>query len=197
MKSLKYLMTLFILFGLTSILCAQDLSKDEMKAIKKEAKKLEKEGWKVKPGELPIIDQLVRSRRVQLEEDENGEKWIIGAASSIGGIYDAARMQALTLAKTEIAGLIKTNLTFKFKEILENRQQSGEGAESMANTAMNAQGVSIDQELRNPRMLLVVYRTLENKNIEVAIRIAIPKKKVNDITDNISGSFFKTANVIE
>lgn len=197
MKSLKYLMTLFILFGLTSILCAQDLSKDEMKAIKKEAKKLEKEGWKVKPGELPIIDQLVRSRRVQLEEDENGEKWIIGSASSIGGIYDAARMQALTLAKTEIAGLIKTNLTFKFKEILENRQQSGEGAESMANTAMNAQGVSIDQELRNPRMLLVVYRTLENKNIEVAIRIAIPKKKVNDITDNISGSFFKTANVIE
>lgn len=197
MKSLKYLMTLFVLFGLTSILCAQDLSKDEMKAIKKEAKKLEKEGWKVKPGELPIIDQLVRSRRVQLEEDENGEKWIIGAASSIGGIYDAARMQALTLAKTEIAGLIKTNLTFKFKEILENRQQSGEGAESMANTAMNAQGVSIDQELRNPRMLLVVYRTLENKNIEVAIRIAIPKKKVNDITDNISGSFFKTANVIE
>jgi hypothetical protein len=190
-------MTLFVLFGLTSILCAQDLSKDEMKAIKKEAKKLEKEGWKVKPGELPIIDQLVRSRRVQLEEDENGEKWIIGAASSIGGIYDAARMQALTLAKTEIAGLIKTNLTFKFKEILENRQQSGEGAESMANTAMNAQGVSIDQELRNPRMLLVVYRTLENKNIEVAIRIAIPKKKVNDITDNISGSFFKTANVIE
>ena len=197
MKSLKYLMTLFVLFGLTSILCAQDLSKDEMKAIKKEAKKLEKEGWKVKPGELPIIDQLVRSRRVQLEEDENGEKWIIGAASSIGGIYDAARMQALTLAKTEIAGLIKTNLTFKFKEILENRQQSGEGAESMANTAMNAQGVSIDQELRNPRMLLVVYRTLENKNIEVAIRIAIPKKKMNDITDNISRSFFKTANVIE
>ena len=67
----------------------------------------------------------------------------------------------------------------------------------MANTAMNAQGVSIDQELRNPRMLLVVYRTLENKNIEVAIRIAIPKKKMNDITDNISRSFFKTANVIE
>lgn len=184
-------------FGLTTILCAQELSKAEMKAIKKEAKVLEKEGWKVKPGELPIIDQLVRSRCVQLEEDENGEKWIIGAASSIGGIYDAARMQAMTLAKTEIAGLIKTNLTFKFKEILENRQQSGEGAESMANTAMNAQGVSIDQELRNPRMLLVVYRTLENKNIEVAIRIAIPKKKINDITDNISGSFFKTANVIE
>ena len=190
---LKYLMTLIMFFCLSSVLYAQDLSKNEMKAIKKEAKKLEKEGWTVKPGELPIVDQLVRSRRVQLEEDENGEKWFIGAASSIGGIYDAARMQALTLAKTELAVLIMTNLTFKFKEILENKQQSGERAESMANTAMNAQGVSIDHELSNPRILIVMYRTLENKNVEVSIRIAIPKKKVNDFTD----ALIKTANYIE
>lgn len=190
---LKYLMTLIMFFCLSSVLYAQDLSKNEMKAIKKEAKKLEKEGWTVKPGELPIVDQLVRSRRVQLEEDENGEKWFIGAASSIGGIYDAASMQALTLAKTELAGLIKTNLTFKFKEILENKQQSGERAESMANIAMNAQGVSIDHELSNPRILIVMYRTLENKNVEVSIRIAIPKKKVNDFTD----ALIKTANYIE
>ena len=190
---LKYLMTLIMFFCLSSVLYAQDLSKNEMKAIKKEAKKLEKEGWKVKPGELPIVDQLVRSHRVQLEEDENGEKWYIGAASSIGGIYDAARMQSLTLAKTELAGLIKTNLTFKFKEILENKQQSGERAESMANTAMNAQGVSFDHVLSNPRILFVAYRTLENKNVEVSIRIAIPKKKVNDFTD----ALIKTANFIE
>ena len=39
---LKYLMTLFMFFCLASVLYAQDLSKDEMKAIKKEAKKLEK-----------------------------------------------------------------------------------------------------------------------------------------------------------
>ena len=102
-------------------------------------------------------------------------------------------MQSLTLAKTELAGLIKTNLTFKFKEILENKQQSGERAESMANTAMNSQGVAIDHELSNSRMLFVAYRTLENKNVEVSIRIAIPKKKVNDFTD----ALIKTANFIE
>ena len=123
---LKYLMTLFMFLGLASVLYAQDLSKSEMKAIKKEAKKLEKEGWKVKPGELPIVDQLVRSRRVQLEEDENGEKWYIGAASSIGGIYDAARMQALTLAKMTLALMILLTLAKKKQhQLLQQLQLTG------------------------------------------------------------------------
>lgn len=186
MKKVLNFISIVIIISFAATANAQRLSKDEMKALKKEVKKYEKDGWKTMPGALSLSDQLMRSRKVQLEEDDEGNlKWQIGAATSIGSIYDAARMQAMTLAKAELSGLITTNLTEKFVAASENQQMTLDQAESMAKAAMEAKAVSVDQRIGNPRVIFDAYRKLPNGNVEVTLRVAILVKKINDIADEI------------
>lgn len=186
MKKVLNFISIFVIISFAATVNAQGISKDEMKALKKEVKKYEKDGWKTMPGALSLSDQLMRSRKVQLEEDDEGNlKWQIGTATSIGGIYDAARMQAMTLAKAELSGLITTNLTEKFVAASENQQMTLGQAESMAKAAMEAKAVSVDQRIGNPRVIFDAYRKLPNGNVEVTLRVAILVKKINDIADEI------------
>ena len=186
MNSVVKLIAMFLLLSLAMAVNAQGLSKDEMKNIKKEVKRYEKDGWKTMPGALSLSDQLMRSRKVQLEEDDEGDaKWQIGTATSIGTIYDAARMQAMTLAKAELSGLITTNLTEKYVAASEIQQMPLDQAESMAKAAMEAKAVTVDQRIGNPRVIFDAYRKLPNGNVEVTLRVAILVKKINDIADEI------------
>ena len=186
MKKVLSFITIFIIISFSTAANAQGLSQDEMKVLKKEVKKYEKDGWKTMPGALSLSDQLMRSRKVQLEEDDEGNaKWQIGTASSVGSIYDAARIQAMTLAKAELSGLITTNLTEKYVAASENQQMPLDQAESMAKAAMEAKAVSVDQRIGNPRVIFDAYRKLPNGNVEVTLRVAILVKKINDIADEI------------
>ncbi len=186
MKKVLSFITIFIIISFSTAANAQGLSQDEMKVLKKEVKKYEKDGWKTMPGALSLSDQLMRSRKVQLEEDDEGNaKWQIGTASSVGSIYDAARIQAMTLAKAELSGLITTNLTEKYVAASENQQMPLDQAESMAKAAMEAKAVSVDQRIGNPRVIFDAYRKLPNGNVEVTLRVAILVKRINDIADEI------------
>ena len=81
------------------------------KVVKKEAKRLAKEGWEVKPGALPLEKQLERVYLMQSEYDENlFPKYIMGEASSVGENYDAAKTAATSLAITNLAGQIQTEV---------------------------------------------------------------------------------------
>ena len=83
-------MTMVLAFAMSMTVSAQAFDKAHMKEIKKEVKKYEKEGWKVVPGSLSLTDQLVRSKKAELEEDVEGNpKWTVGVASSVGGVQDA------------------------------------------------------------------------------------------------------------
>lgn len=186
MKKVLSFITIFIIISFSTAANAQGLSQDEMKVLKKEVKKYEKDGWKTMPGALSLSDQLMRSRKVQLEEDDEGNaKWQIGTATSVGSIYDAARIQAMTLAKAELSGLITTNLTEKYVAASENQQMPLDQAESMAKAAMEAKAVSVDQRIGNPRVIFDAYRKLPNGNVEVTLRVAILVKRINDIADEI------------
>ena len=89
-----------------------ELNDKASKAARNEAKKLGKEGWKAAPGALPLEKQLDRSYLMQMEYDENMyPKYLMGEAMSIGENYDAAKMQALELAKQNLAGQIQTEIT--------------------------------------------------------------------------------------
>ena len=82
-----------------------ELNEKASKAARKEAKKLTKEGWKTAPGALPMEKQLDRSYTMQMEYDNDlFPKYLMGEAMSIGENYDAAKMQALELAKQNLAG---------------------------------------------------------------------------------------------
>ena len=142
------------------------------KAARKEAKTMKKEGWQTAPGALPIEKQLDKSYMMQYEYDENMyPKYIMGEAMSVGGNYDAAKMQALELAKQNLAGQIQTEVTALIENIVANAQLSGEEAESVTRSVMAAKNL-ISQSLGRTIPVVEVYRTLANKNKEVLVRIA-------------------------
>ncbi len=81
------------------------------KDARKQAKQMEKDGWKVAPGALPLEKQLDRAFIMMQEYDYDGyPKYIMAEAMSTAGNYDAAKMQALTLAKQNLGGLIQTEV---------------------------------------------------------------------------------------
>lgn len=148
------------------------LNEKASKAARKEAKKMKKEGWTTTPGSLPIDKQLDKSYMMQYEYGEDMyPKYIMGEAMSIGGNYDAAKMQALELAKQNLAGQIQTEVTALIENTVANEQLQGEQAESITRSIMASKNL-ISQSIGRTIPVIEVYRTLANKNKEVMVRIA-------------------------
>lgn len=149
-----------------------ELNTKATKAARKEAKKLRKEGWTSAPGALPIERQLDRSYLMQMEFDENMyPKYLMAEAMSIGGNYDAAKMQAIELAKQNLAGQIQTEVTALIENTVANKQLDAEQAESITQSILAGKTL-ISQSIGRTITVVEVYRTLPNKNKEVLVRIA-------------------------
>lgn len=149
-----------------------ELNEKATKAARKEAKSLKKDGWETAPGALPLEKQLDRSYMMQSEFDEDMfPKYMMGEAMSIGGNYDAAKMQALELAKQNLAGQIQTEVTALIENTVANEQMDAEQAASVTQSVMASKNL-ISQSIGRTITVVEVYRTLKNKNKEVLVRIA-------------------------
>ena len=149
-----------------------ELKQKASKVARKEAKKLYKEGWTITPGALPIEKQLDKSYMMSYEYDDNMfPKFIMGEAMSIGENYDAAKMQALELAKQNLAGQIQTEITALIENTVANQQLSQEEAASVTQSILASKNL-IRQSIGRTIPVMEVYRTLSNKNKEVLVRIA-------------------------
>ncbi len=149
-----------------------ELNRKATKAARDEAKKLKKEGWMVAPGALPLDRQLDRSYLMQYEFDENlYPKYIMGEAMSVGSNYDGAKMQALELAKLNLAGQIQNEIVAVVKNLLANDQLGAEEAATVTRSVMSAKN-RIVQNIGRTLTVVEAYRTLRNKNKEVLVRIA-------------------------
>ena len=180
MKTIKIIATLLMLIAFTTNVNAQFLTKEQEKAVKKDVKRYEKEGWKVKPGSPSIAMQLTKSYQMAWEKTAEGtDQWIMGEGSSVGTIYDAARTQAITVAQGEIGRKLRTDLTAQVEQDLANEQLGGGEAESIAQTIVNSMGKSVDQSIGRPSSLIEMYRDLPNGNVEVLMRLAISSAKLD------------------
>lgn len=149
-----------------------ELNNKASKAARKEAKKLKKEGWATAPGALPIDKQLDKSYLMQYEYDNDlYPKYIMGEAMSVGGNYDAAKMQALELAKQNLAGQIQTEVTALIENTVANKQLDEGDAASITQSILASKNL-ISQSIGRTIPVVEVYRTLQNKNKEVLVRIA-------------------------
>lgn len=149
-----------------------ELNEKATKAARKEAKKLAKEGWASAPGALPIEKQLDRSYLMQMEYDDNMyPKYLMGEAMSVGENYDGAKMQALELAKQNLAGQIQTEVTALIENSVANNQLGAEEAATVTKSVMAAKNL-ISQSIGRTITVVELYRTLNNKNKEVLVRIA-------------------------
>lgn len=150
----------------------KDLNEKATKTARKDAKKLKKEGWITVPGALPLEKQLDKSYLMQMEYDEDMyPKYLMGEAMSIGENYDAAKMQALELAKQNLAGQIQTEVTALIENSVANKQLANEDAASVTQSIMEAKNL-ISQSIGRTIIVMECYRTKTNKNKEVLVRIA-------------------------
>lgn len=149
-----------------------ELNEKATKTARKAAKKLQKEGWTIAAGALPIEKQLDKSYLMQYEYDEEMfPKYIMGEAVSTGGNYDAAKMQALELAKQNLAGQIQTEVTALIENTVANEQMDAGQAASITRSVSASKNL-ISQSLGRTITVVEVYRTLPDKNKEVQVRIA-------------------------
>lgn len=153
-----------------------ELDEKATKAASKEAKSLKKQGWMAAPGALPIEKQLDRSYRMQSEYDEEMfPMYIQGEGISTGQNYDAAKMQAMEMARQQLAGQIQTEMTALIESNVSNNQLEAGEAASVSKTIMAAKAL-ISKSLGRTIPIMEVYRDLKNGNKEVLVRVAYSSK---------------------
>ena len=170
----------FIVMLFTCVASNYAQSKKEQKAaakqLKQEVENYTKEGWGVSPGHLPLSEQLSRSYSMQKEVDSDGfQKYVTGDGMSTGTNYDAAKMQALELAKIDLAQKLQSEIIANIENDLSNSQEEQDDAVSVAKTVLSSRNF-IRQKLGRVITLVELYRVKPNKNKEVMVVIACNSK---------------------
>lgn len=161
------------------------LDEQASKDAKKEAKKFVKEGWLTPPGALPLEKQLDRSYIMQLQQDDDGyPKYLMADGMSVGGNYDAAKMQALELARQNIAAQIQSEVGSLIETSVANNQLNGNDAESITKSVMAAKSL-ISNSIGRIIPVVEVYREIKrNRNREVLVRVAYSQEMAKKAAKN-------------
>ena len=151
----------------------KELNEKATKDARKQARVLKKQGWIVSPGALPLEKQLDKSYLMQMEYDENlFPKYIMADAQSIGENYDAAKTAALSLAITNLAAQIQTEVTALVENTVANKQLEANEAASIVETVMSSKNL-ISQSIGRTLPVMECYREIKKSgNKEVLLRIA-------------------------
>lgn len=155
------------------------------KDAKRMAKTLKKEGWTVTPGGLPLEKQLDKSYVMQYELDDAGNpQYIMGEGRSVGENYDAAKMQAMEIAKIQIAKQLEEEITAITENSLANQQLKAEEAASIMKSLVETRSF-FSQNMGRVSPLVEVNRTLRNKNREVLVRLVYDNETAKDMAKNM------------
>lgn len=148
----------------------KDLKAKVEKDCRKTAKKLEKEGWKVMPGKLPLERQIQDSRYAELDKDKNGEKmYFTGTHKTIGGNYSAAKKIADDRARTELAGHISATISELIKGKLSSTDYGDKDIE-VIDEFVSANKNLVSVALQGVFPVLEIYREKDDKT-EVQVMV--------------------------
>lgn len=156
-----------------------EIKKKSIKEARSEAKKLTKEGFKTPIGKLSLDKQLENAWQKQVEMTPNGEPtWYIASSRSIGGNQSAAFLQATNAAKIELAGQIQTRVSQLIEAKVANDDMGQEEAASLSSVVAASKSV-ISANLGRVTPLVEVYKTLDNKNVEVMVTLGYSMEAAN------------------
>lgn len=142
-----------------------------IRSARKEARKLAKQGYKAPVGKLPIDKQLEKAWQCQYEMDSNGYPfYFIATARTTGSNYSAAQMQAVNLAKLDLAGQIQTRVNQLIEAKVANDEISAESAASI-NSFVSASKNLISNTLGRVMILVEIYRVNEAGNNVVQVTL--------------------------
>ncbi len=141
------------------------LIKDKaVKQARKEAKRLGKEeGWRVFPGDMPLEKSLEKSWAYQYEEKPApdgmlGPAFIWATGNGVAKTKSAAKMQAIELAKVELAGQLKTHVAALTTSNIANAQLSGVDAETEQLIVQSAKSIT-SATLTQLKPTIVLWRS--------------------------------------
>ena len=170
-----FILSVFTLGAAISTVNAQTVDmKQVQKEAKKEAKRLTKEGWQVSPGDLSLQRQLESMYAKKFERDKAGyEMFIIGRSQPVAQTMDAARIQAGTLSRLDIAEQISSQITGLVEASVGNKQISESEAVSVTQVIGKAKEL-ISAKLGRTIPLVRCYRKLPNGNVEYLEQVGYP-----------------------
>ena len=121
--------------------------------------------------------QLDRSYLMEFDTDlDMQSKYTFGEAISVGQFYDAAKLQASELAKSDLVGKISTEITRLVDTQVKTKQLPEEQAQSVAAVTEKSKSLVV-QRLGAINPVLEFHRKLKNGNVEVMIRYAYNREK--------------------
>ena len=153
----------------------KDLQKKAIKEARKEAKKLTKEGFKTPVGKLPLDKQIENAWQKQAD---GTPFWYVASSRAIGGNQSSAVLQATNAAKIDLAGQIQTKVSQLIEAKAANDDMGQEEAASLSSVVGASKSV-ISATLGRVVPLVEVYRTLDNKNVEVMVTLGYSMEAAN------------------
>lgn len=148
----------------------KELKSKVEKDCRKTAKKLEKEGWKVMPGKLPLAKQMQESRFAEIDKDKNGEKlYFTGTHKATGGNYSAAKKIADDRARMEIAEHVNATISELVKGKLSSTNY-GEGDIETIDEFVSSNKNLVSATLNGVYPVLEIYREKDNL-VEVQVMV--------------------------
>lgn len=135
-----------------------------IRKARKEAKRLAKEeGWGVFPGDKPMPNMLEDSWMKQYEmrfNDDGSETnaYVWASGNGLAKTKSAATIQAMELAKLELAGQVKTMVAALTTSNIANAQLSGVDAETEMSIVTSAKNIT-SATLTNIKPIVKLIRT--------------------------------------
>ncbi|MBQ3751090.1 MAG: hypothetical protein II865_07305 [Bacteroidales bacterium] len=131
----------------------------------KEAKKLEREGWKSMG--LPIAKQQEETWMRMADREPNGyPRYIWAQEIATGNSFAAAQSQADNVAKLRIASSVSSSIAALTDVALANQEINAKEAASITKTVENAK-VIVAQRLGRTFKTMEIYQELRNGNYRV------------------------------
>lgn len=150
----------------------KDLKSKVEKDCRKEAKRLQKEGWKVMPGKLSIERQIQEGRFSELNKDEDGNPLYFTATHQAkGGNYSAAQKIANDRARMGLAENISTTFSELVKEKLANTDY-GEGDIETIDEFVSTNKNLVSLSLQGVLNVVEIYRE-SGKMVEVQVMVKV------------------------
>ncbi len=150
----------------------KEINEKAVKEARKEAKSYAKEGWYVRPGSLPMDKQIEKAWMKQYEEDDNGyPKYYTGGGNSVAGSESAAKVQATTIAKQDLAGKISSSIAAVVETNIGTQQLTTEESATIQQT-VSASTEVIAQKLGRVITLTELYKKVNKNNVECNVRLA-------------------------
>ena len=158
----------------------KEMKRKATKQARKEARKFKRDDWYVAPGALPMDKQIEKAWILQYEEDEDGYPlYLVAMGNSVAESQSAAKLQAIELAKLELAGVVQTNIVAIIENSVANNQLSREEAASVTKTVAASKNI-IAQEIGRVITMFEIYREVGDANIECSLRIGYNSQMAYD-----------------